>query len=131
MITLKTLELYEGNVYESIKFAEETIGERPSKPQKPILKKDHTTIDVKNYALDLEVYDSKILEYELLLKEHNKKINHTCDIIQQFIKKSARLDLVPVQYQNKLYQYAYREGHSSGYYEVYQILSEIINEIFL
>ena len=60
------------------------------------------------------------------IREHNGEVNV---LIEGFIKKESGLFDIPEQYQNKVYYRAYSDGHSAGYYEVYQKLCELV-EIF-
>jgi len=53
--------------------------------------------------------------------------NDINDVIIEYIKSESGLGKVPEQYRDKLYRIAYERGHSSGFYEVYQELCELVD----
>ena len=59
-----------------------------------------------------------------------KKANDQIDaVIEDFIKEVANFSIVPVEYQANIFHKAWGRGHSSGYFGIYQALSDLI-EIF-
>jgi len=125
---LKNYSISNGkNVYETIEYAKSKYKKYPVKPPKPYLKVKHSAEDAKEYA-------SLLLKYE----EENKNYNEECALvrhynllidaaIEAYIKEEAELNLVPEKSRDKVYALAYEQGHSDGYYEVYQKLSTLID----
>lgn len=102
----------------------------PTRPNKPILKSNHTKEDVLKYAEDLENYNSLSENYKKeydIVREFNQSLNN---LKEDFIKDYSGLnDVVPQIYRDKVWNLAYQLGHSNGYYETYLKLSQLI-EIF-
>lgn len=107
-----------------------SYGDYPVRPNKPTLKYNPNSDEVFKYAELLKEWEIDIKQYELRKLEFNKNRISVNSLIEEFIKDIANLDIVPEQYREKLFQKAYRDGHHNGYYEVYQILDNLINEIF-
>jgi uncharacterized protein YaaW (UPF0174 family) len=79
--------------------------------------------DLKQYEDDIEIYDAN----ERIRKEY---VNIIDNEILEFIRTEAGLyDTVPKQYQDKVWSRANEDGHSSGMYEVYLKLCNLV-EIF-
>jgi hypothetical protein len=100
--------------------------QKPNKPIKPV---DFSSDSFRKYANDLETYETKLEEYQsnfTLGQIHNMKVDAR---ILDFIKIESGLNNVPEQYREKLFRKAWSDGHSSGYYEVYQQMCELV-EIF-
>jgi len=99
-----------------------------SRPSKPV-NKCQTKEEHREYADKLEQWEIEMEEYKVqenLCKIHNLKVE---SLILNFIKNEAGLNNIPDQYRNKVFSKAWSDGHSSGYYEVYQELCELV-EIF-
>jgi len=116
--------------YEMIKLLEK-LRVHVSYPRKPDGGgiKIKTAQEHREYADKLELYEKEMEEYKVQEKEcniHNLKVD---SLILDFIKNEAGLNNIPEQYWNKVFSKAWSDGHSSGYYEVYQKLCELV-EIF-
>lgn len=115
--------------YELIKTLE-NLRVHVSRPQKPSNSfKDHTSVGMREFADKLAIYETEYAEYLIQEKEckiHNQNVG---DLIHDFICEESGLNTIPEQYQNKVFSKAWSDGHSSGYYEVYQELCELV-EIF-
>jgi len=128
-VTLEKLLAF-GSVNYAIEWAKQQYGSYPIKPDRPILSKNHTVDDALKYASDLKEYEEKKLQYDSLKEaynEHNRTINN---VIVDYIKDVSGLNtVVPKQYRDKVYSYAWQESHSNGYHEVYLTLIDLV-EIF-
>lgn len=128
IVTIEKLEDF-NDVYEAIKWALSLNGEYPSKPKSPILLSKHNSLDVKRYASELEKYEFEIEKYKEELNLFHEKRNSIEDIIILFIKIQSGLNTIPEKSRQKVYDMAYENGHSSGYYQVYQELVDLV-ELF-
>lgn len=117
------------SVSNAIEYATDKYGEYPSRPIKPILHKDANSKEVLEYAEQLKNWelDSVIYKEQLEIYKHNQ--NEIDSIIKEFIIDVAGISIVPQQYRDKLYAKAYEDGHSNGFYEIYNCLQSLI-EIF-
>jgi len=111
-----------------ITFLERSIGESPVRPNKPNLSTKHTSYVASEYAKELGIYEAVLLpEYQSKLKEFNELRDLNNNLIVEFIKdESGFSKIVPSQYQDKVYAYAYQQGHSGGFSEIYNILNDLI-----
>lgn len=113
------------------------IKETPSKPKMPVLVKNATIDQVKEYTVKLTEYTDlmekwksteKAREYtNELIDEHNSIIYKG---IEDAVKEEAGLDMVPKQYRDKVWSHAWENGHSAGLSEVHGCLVELV-EIFV
>lgn len=101
----------------------------PSKPRKPSFPEDPGFANMYNYARDLEEYEKKLELYELKKTETFKFNSYIDKNLQDFIKIKSNLNLIPIKYQEKLYDYAYEQFRSEGYNSIYTGLCDLI-EIF-
>jgi len=108
-------------------YVEKSIGDSPEKPIKPILSQKHTA----NLATE---YAEKLGEYESLLPEYNKKfiqfvevLNLNNKLIEELIKDESEFyRFVPEIYQDRVISYAYQQGHSGDFSEIYAILCDLV-----
>lgn len=118
------------NVYEAIKYVRGLEPEYSQRPSKPILASKHTAVEVKEYAKSLEQYDIDLAEYSAKKEEDNKVRQELNEVLEDYLKDMSGLyDVVPKANQNKVWNYAWEQGHSSGYSEVYGYLQELV-ELF-
>ena len=120
-----------GEVYETIQAAQkELMVPRIQSPKRPQIKGDLRMIErLRQLSNETEIWASEMQTYEsemATIRLHNMKVDA---LILAFIKKESGLNDIPEQYQNKVFSKAWSDGHSSGYYEVYQQLCELV-EIF-
>lgn len=114
-VTLENLKSFD-SVYNAINFA---TSQYPNKPKKPIIT-IHTAKEAADYAV-------KLLEYENRYTEHCSSVDEINKIITEYIKiLSGFYVYVPEQYQEKVYDNAYINGHSSGYFEIYLKLLNLV-----
>ena len=118
---------FSGDVYNEIHLAKSYYPESIERPTKPILSNKPKSAEALDYAYKLKEYEDLIIIYEEQKKNRQKKINEIDDIIEEFIKDVACLKNVPEKYRDKVYSKAYSDGHSGGFYEVYQNLCELVD----
>lgn len=99
-----------------------------SKPVQPKLKSQTPTEE------ELKVYKTQIREYEVALDKYKtedafyrKEGSRLFDLLEEKIKEDSGLNDIPEQYRNKVYSYAWEQGHSSGFGEVYNYLCSLVN----
>lgn len=118
------------NVYEAIVYVGGLEPEYIQRPSKPILASKHTAVEVKEYAKNLEQYDIDLAEYSVKEKADNEVRIALNEVLEDYIKDMSGLyDIVPKANQNKVWAYAWQQGHSSGYSEIYNYLQELV-ELF-
>ena len=108
------------------KLAERKYAEKPVKPKMT----GNTSEDAKKYAIDLEDYEFQMDVYRELRVEcaaHNLAIEQE---IESRIKEDSGLNSIPEQYRDKVWSYAWSQGHSAGYHEVQNHLVNLVG-IFL
>lgn len=126
--TASELHDTEGDVYDKIKMLEElrVHVERPRNPNHIGIK---TSAELFEIAEKMKVYEKEMEEYLVQEKEckfHNLKVD---SLINAFISEESGFNTIPEQYRNKVFSKAWSDGHSDGYYAVYQELCELV-EIF-
>jgi len=117
------------SVYTALELAKDIQPDYPSRPAKPFLKTPHTTEEVLEYAEKLKDYEKLKDLYEKDKEFYNEESLKHNFIVETYIKDKACLDAIPKQYQSKVYAKAYDDGHSDGWYSIYQKLTSLI-EIF-
>lgn len=118
------------SVYKGIVYAEYQKPPCPSKPEKPYLSHNHNIDDVEQYKNELKVYLAEKYLYETTLSKYLAEVQEINEIIEEYIKQSSGFyEIVPAQYQQRVYEKAYAEGPPNGYHEVYVCLINLI-EIF-
>lgn len=130
-VTLEKLQKISQNqsVSNAIEYATDNYGEYPKRPPKPMLKKDANSKEVLEYAELLKKWETDANIYKLEVEAYYLNKNFIDSKIQEFIKEEAGISIVPQQYRDKLYSKAYEDGHSNGFYEIYNCLHSLI-EIF-
>ena len=101
-----------------------------SKPKEPSLKSTKPSTE------EINEYNLLKLEYDALMTSYSKNYNfyyseksRLHSILVEKIKEDSGLNDIPEQYREKVYNYAYQRGHSSGMSEVKIYLDELV-EIF-
>lgn len=120
---MKTIqEIYDGNLDQSIRtfLNQVTFPETPVKPRGPI-KGD--SAGYAEYAKELEVYEQKMITYRREVEEAKS--------VKRSLEEELRLFLIELSgwqghpKADKAWSYAWQKGHSSGYYEVYNVLCDL------
>lgn len=117
------------SVFESEKFINDYLSELWEKePSKPKL------LNTSPNKEELEKYNILVVNYERDIKSYKEnKIFKDSESLRLYkllinlVKHDSDLESVPEQYRDKLYNYSYNQGHSSGYSKVYNILCELVD----
>jgi len=116
------------NLEDAMHWSEINRPEYPSRPNKPLEPRNGTPEDYQKYATELIGYSEMLTNYNKLLAEYNKANAENDAVIQAFIWKNTGLDGdVPEQYRSKVWDMAYQLGHSSGYSEIHNYLSDLVD----
>ena len=116
-----------GDVYQDIENAnllKVDLGNRPNRPRTPT---NASPEEYRSYADLLEKYEAANNEYTInyaIISKHNREVDK---LIENYIAEVSGLNTIPEQYRNKVWQKAWQIGHSSGYYEVYHCLCDLID----
>lgn len=105
------------------------IGSYPHKPARPTLMTGANSQTIRRYADAYENYEKQIAEFEIAKIAWNKQKAEIEDRIIELIKDKSGLNSIPDQYRYKVWAKAWEDGHSSGFYEVYLELCDLV-EIF-
>jgi hypothetical protein len=125
-------EKFGDQVSEAITFIQnfsEKIGPKyPQRPIKPFLNNKHSAAEVRAHADKLDIFEAEMKEYNAA-KEINREFHGKVNgIIEEYMREVSGLNrIVPKEKRDKVYSKAYSDGHSSGYYEVYINLCELVD----
>jgi hypothetical protein len=101
-----------------------------NKPKEPLLITNKPTKEeIEDYAKKVEQYHLDSAEYKDKNDLYKIESRRLWDLLEEMLKEDSGLNNIPEQYRDKVYYYAYRQGHGSGYSEVYTYLCELV-EIF-
>lgn len=101
--------------------------EMPTKPREPRLSSTSPTDDeIAKYQTDKMQYEVDKTEYLDEMRHHREFQTNLYNLLEEYIKDVSGLNSIPAQYQDKVYSHAWEDGHSDGYYSVYQKLVELI-----
>ena len=124
------LDLEKFPAYEAIEYIKGLEPDYIHGPIKPTLKSNPTSTEAKEYAEKLEQYETDLAEYKIKNDERGKISRDLYTVLEDYLKEDAGLyTTVPKDKQDKVWNYAWRQGHSSGYGEVYGYLVELV-ELF-
>ncbi len=101
----------------------------PKRPKTPVLKSDHSSSDAVKYAMELSVYENKMVEYDLDIMFYETESLRIDNLIEEYLKVKSGLNLIPEKSQTKVWNKAWAEGHHHGYVEVYGYLTDLV-ELF-
>ena len=123
------IEKFSGNVIQAIKYVESHRPEYPVKPEKPLTNsKNITSAEALEWSKKLEVYEKEMIQYRLKKDYYNTTVHrHEIELVEFFKDECNFYDLVPEKSRNKVWDKAWSDGHSCGYYEVYQHLFELVD----
>lgn len=119
----------QGDVYKVINWAEEQKGEEPKQPKKPIEPKHPSVNDALIHTLATVAWRQENEEYKVKLIAWKKNYDQINAVIEDFIKEVANFSIIPVEFQSNVFHKAWERGHSSGYFGIYQALTDLV-EIF-
>ena len=101
-----------------------------SKPKEPSLKSlKPTQEDMTLFLSEKEKYKIDLEEYKIKNTFYGDESMKLYSLLEEKIKDDSGLNSIPEQYRDKVYSYAYEQGHGSGYGEVYNYLLDLV-EIF-
>ena len=103
-------------------------GSYPKPPFKPHLEREHTVEQVEQYAKNLVVYEREKIVWEEERSKYHKKEN----LLREQFEKDAleEVGLTDHPKASRIFAYAYAEGHSDGYGDIFSVLSDIA-DLFL
>ena len=129
-ITVQSLIQLGLPVYDAIKLAQENFYlKNPSKPLKPILNRNHNEIDLIAYNDAFSLYTKLHNQYVIDYKNTDIRNREVDNAIEEYIKEESGLFNLTDKQQIKVWDKAWSDGHSEGYYRVYQELVELV-ELF-
>lgn len=124
------LDLEKFSAYEAIDYIKGLEPEYISRPQKPILNLNANASEAREYAEKLDQFDIDLAEYKIKDGERGKISRELWSVLEDYLKDEAGLyTTVPKEKQDKVWSYAWQQGHSSGYGEVYGYLVDLV-ELF-
>ena len=125
-LTLEYLiENFAGDVNSGIVFAKSKYPMYVDKPSKPTLGNKPTSSEALEFANKLKKYEDLIVIYKAEYISRQEKITLIDGIIEEFIKDVAGIKNVPEKYRDNVYSKAYSDGHSDGFFSVYQKLCDL------
>ncbi len=98
-------------------------GEYPKKPVKPQYPLKDTAYQMREYAAHLEGYEQEMEVYTELIKQYRERQENLNEEFRVDVLEEYGLTEHPKA--DKVYTMAWDHGHSSGYYEVAQWVSEL------
>jgi len=123
-------DLEKFSAYEAIDYIKELEPPYISRPSKPLLKANINSSEAKEFAQKLEQYETDLAEYKIKNEERAEISKQLYAVLEDYLKDDAGLyTTVPKEKQNKVWNYAWQQGHSSGYGEVYGYLVDLV-ELF-
>ena len=95
----------------------------PETPVKPRLPQKGDSADYAEYAKELAVYEEQMIHYRQERGEAKRVLYGLEEELRLFLIELSGWQSHPKA--DNAWSYAWQEGHSSGYYEVYQILCDL------
>lgn len=120
---------YPSAVIQKLKELRDNFIKPVSRPTKPRVIVNNAS-EAKAFAQSWEEYEKQVEVYNAYKAQQDAVDFLIDEIIVAYIKESAGLERVPEKYQDKVYQFAYAEGHAYGYDCVFNTLEKIIQTIF-
>ena len=114
---------------EQLKEVDSTLPPYPKRPSKPQLKGSSSS-EAKIYAEKLEEYENLLNEYSIAMKAYNDADHEANGLRKKIVCDYYGLDTVPEKYQDKIWKFAWDQGHSGGWTEVGYYLDKLL-DIFL
>ena len=100
----------------------------PEKPAKPILDRKGDSKYFNNYAKELERYEEEMIEFRKKDIEYRGETGRLMDLFRKDALEDVGLSDHPKA--EKIYNFAWDHGHSSGYSEIYYWLCDL-SDLFL
>lgn len=128
-LTIEDLKNHSDTHWKNIEYAKGFYGNCPVRPTKPLsMAKNHTSEDAK-YAKDLEDLEAEFDRFNIDYTAYKLRQTQVDSVIEAYIKEVTNFKIIPDQYQAKVWEKAYQDGHSGGYSEVMNCLFDLV-EIF-
>ncbi len=116
-----------GSVQKAIYLSTSKYLSYPEKLIKPVLRDNKSLAAAKEYFEKMDEYHTKQQKYS---EEFNAVRNHNNEVdalVLFYIKEDSGLFNIPKEYQEKVYERAYSEGHSGGLMEIYNHLCDLVD----
>lgn len=126
-LTTKQFEQFGEDIYKLTEYANRFRLKYPDKPIKPRLDSKHTSEQLKEYIKAFEQYEVDMSNYEELKKSYTENEYKINSLIEEYIKDISGFNTLPEKVKNKVWCKALEDGHSSGYYQVYYELRDLID----
>lgn len=94
----------------------------PASPKKPLLAKDATAAQVREYADRLEVYEAEMVQYREKRDEYNTQSNLRLEELRDRVRNDY--DLSQAQF-DLLWNRAWEDGHAYGLHDVIYHFEEL------
>lgn len=117
-----------GDVYQDIDNARHLKVDCPNHPRPP--QKPNSGAAPEEYRIHadlIEKYEAAMVEYNAnrdVISKHNHEVDK---LIEKYIKSVSGLNDIPEQYRKKVWEKAWSDGHSYGYYEIYQKVVDLVD----
>lgn len=95
----------------------------PAKPKKPSVPVNGTSKDYEAYTAKLQNYENSLIKYKEELKKYNLEGMRLIKLFENDCMEEVGLSNHPKR--EKVWEYAWKEGHSGGLNDVYCIISDI------
>jgi len=129
-LTLESIKSWNTDVSETLEKIKEFEPPYPQRPSKPMLNSKHSTEDVLEYAKLLEGYEKEFEQYKFNKSLYDDEMSQLNSLKEEFIKDYVDFyKYVPQDKQAKVWNKAWEDGHSNGYYSVYYQLDSLV-ELF-
>ena len=132
LLTSLCIDLYRDSVYNIFEKLDNYKSnlDYPRKPKFPKLLSTSPSIqEIESYKQDMSSYEIDLEKYVQDKIVYDNISNTIVSLKEEIIREESGLNKIPEQYRDKVYDVAYRSGHSSGYLEVYNKLVDLV-EIF-
>ena len=100
---------------------------RPKAPIKPKTQNITSSAQAQELAIAFANWENEMAAYN---KENQNWLNNKYKIestLEDYIKEQAGLNDIPESSRDKVWNYAWAQGHSTGYYQVYLCLCQVVD----
>ena len=115
------------SIHSAIEHAKTFYPEYPDEPKRPILPHKPSAAEARKYADEMEEYEKLKSNFKNVKGAYTRARNEVDTLIEQLIGEESGLNSIPEQYRTKVYGYAYEQGHSRGYSEIYNYLCSLVD----
>ena len=127
-LTVEMLENQFGtDIGVAINYCEPLRMRYPETPKKPYLSKGADSNMAKQYANDLEQYEGEMITYREEKEKYNEHSNKIDSVLTEYVKEISGLNMLPEKYKAKVYSLAWSNGHSEGFYGIYNQLRDLVD----